>query len=41
VLGEGSFSVVHRATFHPTGEDVAVKIIKSGYDPDKMFRLAM
>ena len=28
VIGEGAFSIVHRALFLPTGEEMAVKIIK-------------
>jgi serine/threonine protein kinase len=28
VLGEGAFSIVHRAIFLPTGEEIAVKVIK-------------
>ena len=28
VLGEGAFSIVHRAIFLPTNEEIALKIIK-------------
>ena len=28
VVGEGAFSIVHRAIFLPTGEEIAVKVIK-------------
>jgi len=27
-IGEGAFSTVHRALFKPTGETIAVKILK-------------
>ena len=32
VVGEGTFSQVHRALFHPTGEIIAVKIIKKQHE---------
>ena len=40
VVGEGSFSQVYRALFHPTGEIIAVKIAKAAYENDKGRELA-
>ena len=40
VVGEGSFSQVYRALFHPTGEIIAVKIAKIAYENEKGKELA-